>query len=148
MQKISHPHDWLFKESMRRKVFALAFVRRYFSQEKLALLDLSYFELWNGSLTHPKSGGKKKSEKKQKTPQTGPPPLEERQTRNGESHTDVVYKTRTIRGEECYIILLFEHQSTPEPMMPFRLFKYKMLLMDQYLKQGNEKLPLVLPAVF
>jgi predicted transposase/invertase (TIGR01784 family) len=38
-------------------------------------------------------------------------------------HSDLLFSV-SIQGSESLIYLLFEHQSTPDPAMPLRLFSY------------------------
>ncbi|MGD0466402.1 MAG: Rpn family recombination-promoting nuclease/putative transposase [Gammaproteobacteria bacterium] len=51
-----------------------------------------------------------------------------------EKIADLVYKVK-IQGEYGYITLLMEHQFLYDPLMAFRLLKYRVLLMEQHLKQ-------------
>ena len=55
----------------------------------------------------------------------------------------------TFSGRSGYLYLLVEHQSKPDPLMPFRLLKYMVSIMDQHVKttQGTE-LPLIYPLIF
>lgn len=41
-----------------------------------------------------------------------------------ESIVDLLYLT-FINGEEAYLYLLVEHQSTPDELLPFRMLRYK-----------------------
>ncbi len=59
-----------------------------------------------------------------------------------EFHTDVVYSCK-IDGRTGYVLTLVEHQSTPDKMMAFRKLQYNVLLMDNHLKKGNKKLPVI-----
>ena len=54
-----------------------------------------------------------------------------------------------IKDEEAYIIELIEHQSSNDPIMPFRLLEYMVLIWRNYLKQNKTatKLPLIYPIV-
>jgi len=66
----------------------------------------------------------------------------------GDSHADLVYAVRA--GEhEVLVHLLFEHQSTVDERMPFRLLRYMVRLWETYLKEHPEarRLPLILPVV-
>jgi predicted transposase YdaD len=53
-QRSHNPHDKVFKELLRHKVFAKAFIKQHFSKKELARLDLSTLELWNASFIHDK----------------------------------------------------------------------------------------------
>jgi recombination-promoting nuclease RpnB len=64
-----------------------------------------------------------------------------------ESAVDVLFKT-TVEGHEAYIYLLLEHQSTPDPLMPFRMLKYTCNIIDHHLQtHGGKKIPLIYPLV-
>lgn len=64
-----------------------------------------------------------------------------------ESVVDVLFKTE-IEDHEAYLYLLLEHQSTPDPFMPFRLLKYICNIIDQHLKTHDaRKIPLIYPVV-
>lgn len=64
-----------------------------------------------------------------------------------ESTVDMLYKT-IIAGQEAYLYLIVEHQSSPDELMPFRMLKYTCNVMDQHLKiTQQKKLPLVYPMV-
>jgi predicted transposase/invertase (TIGR01784 family) len=64
-----------------------------------------------------------------------------------ESEVDVLFKT-AIDDKEAYVYLLLEHQSKPDPLMPFRLLKYLCNIMDDHLKtHKTKKLPLIYPLV-
>jgi predicted transposase/invertase (TIGR01784 family) len=65
------------------------------------------------------------------------------------SSSDVLYKA-TIAGEEAYVYLLCEHQSTVDALMAFRIWQYIIAIWADHLKQttDSKKLPLVIPLVF
>lgn len=64
-----------------------------------------------------------------------------------EATVDILYKTH-LAGEEAYLYLIVEHQSSPDELMPFRLLKYTCNIMDHHLKTTQQKkLPLVYPMV-
>ena len=58
-------------------------------------------------------------------------------------HSDVVYSCQ-VGGKKAYIYTLIEHQSTADPMMPFRILQYNVLLMEEHLAQGHKQLPIVI----
>ena len=65
-----------------------------------------------------------------------------------ESIVDMLFKTTTISNHEAFIFLLVEHQSRPDVLMPFRMLKYMVNIMDDHLKQTKQKkLPLIYPMV-
>lgn len=55
-----------------------------------------------------------------------------------ESEVDVLFKT-TIDHKAAYLYFLLEHQSKPDPLMPFRLLKYLCNIMDDHLKTHKTK---------
>lgn len=67
-------------------------------------------------------------------------------------YSDIVYKVDLLnQSEPAYIYVLIEHQSSAEVLMPFRILRYQLAIIEQYLdKQGKHavKLPLVVPLVF
>jgi len=64
------------------------------------------------------------------------------------SSSDLVFRLG-FSNEEAYLYLLFEHQSSPEPMMAYRLLKYMVRLWESISKGHNrkKKLPPILPLV-
>lgn len=66
--------------------------------------------------------------------------------------SDMLYRVKLINQEDAYLALLVEHQSKPDPLMPFRLHYYAMQVIDRHIRQykGNHALPLppVWPVVF
>jgi predicted transposase/invertase (TIGR01784 family) len=64
------------------------------------------------------------------------------------SASDILYQT-TIAKKTGYIYLLAEHQSSPDKLMPFRIWQYILAIQAGHLKQTKSKLlPLVYPLVF
>ncbi|PIF02856.1 MAG: hypothetical protein CR990_00345, partial [Desulfococcus sp.] len=63
-------------------------------------------------------------------------------------HSDMIYKTR-LKGETAFLYLLFEHQSSPDQMMIYRLFGYMNNFWKQYESRHADvsTLPVVLPLV-
>lgn len=60
---------------------------------------------------------------------------------------DLLYSVK-FDGEPGYLYLLVEHASTPDKMLPFRLLKYMVAVMDHHLtKTKSKKLPIVYPLV-
>ena len=54
----------------------------------------------------------------------------------------------TDEPETGYIYLLLEHQSTSDPLMPYRLVKYMIGIIDHHLKhKGGRTLPFIFPMV-
>lgn len=63
------------------------------------------------------------------------------------SMADVLYSVE-FNDKPGYLYVLTEHQSTPDPLMPFRLIQYIFQIMRQHLKKGYKELPVVFPLVF
>ena len=63
------------------------------------------------------------------------------------SMADVLYQVK-FAGQDGYLYVLVEHQSTVDKMMPFRFLKYILRIMDDHLNQGNNCLPVVYPLLF
>ncbi len=63
--------------------------------------------------------------------------------------SDVVFNAK-IAGREARLLLLLEHQSKPDDLMPFRLLQYAVLLWDAHLRDHPKakKLPLIIPVVW
>ena len=114
---INNAHDQFFRTAMSNKQVAREFLRTWLPSELCQLVDFDQLEI-------------------QPRPQIN----DLRQ----ESEVDVLFKT-TIDGHEAYIYLLLEHQSTLDPLMPFRLLKYLCNIIDQHLKvHDKDKIPLII----
>lgn len=62
--------------------------------------------------------------------------------------TDLLYYAE-FSGSPGYIYVLIEHQSTPDPLMSFRLIKYMLAIMEDHLKKTKDGiLPVIYPCVF
>src|SRR5260221_6445814 len=60
---------------------------------------------------------------------------------------DLLYSAN-FDGKKGYVYLLLEHASTPDKLLPFRMLKYILAVMDHHLKQNGDKvLPLVYPMI-
>jgi predicted transposase/invertase (TIGR01784 family) len=56
--------------------------------------------------------------------------------------------THSNTGSEAYIYLLLEHQSSPDPLMAFRLLEYTVQAIEQHIrKHRTTKIPLIYPLV-
>ncbi len=68
-----------------------------------------------------------------------------------ERHDDIVWRVGWKKGSWCYVVLLLEFQSTPNPWMALRMLSYTVLLLLDLIKSGalpeNEGLPPVFPIV-
>jgi predicted transposase/invertase (TIGR01784 family) len=64
------------------------------------------------------------------------------------SYSDLVYCAK-LDGREALVYVLFEHQSTGDPRMPFRLLRYEVRIWDRWLddQKGATTLPAIIPVV-
>lgn len=64
--------------------------------------------------------------------------------------TDILYRIKENKNnEDCYILTLIEHQSTPDKLMPLRIFRYMGKIMETYCDEKHDKpLPLVWPMIY
>lgn len=62
--------------------------------------------------------------------------------------SDVLYSLKTAQGDDGYVHVLIEHQSSPDKHMAFRLLRYAVAAMQRHLEAGHKKLPLVIPVLF
>lgn len=60
--------------------------------------------------------------------------------------SDVLYSVK-IKGKPAYLYFLWEHMSSAEALMAFRVLLYVIEIMKWHLAQGNDKLPIVIPSV-
>ncbi len=126
--KLHKPHDRFFRQNLTNVAIAKDFLTTHLPTEILTKVDLNSLELYPDSFIE-----------------------EELQ----EKIADLVYKVK-IQDEYGYITLLIEHQSIDDPVMAFRLLKYRVLLMEKHLKQTIEsdnnkkpqKLPIILSLLF
>jgi predicted transposase YdaD len=68
---------------------------------------------------------------------------------------DMLYRVKLYNKEDdAYLYLLIDHQSTPDPIMPFRLTYYMMQVLDKHVRDAKSKkkdplpLPFIWSAVF
>lgn len=93
-KKVKKPHhDALFKHFLTQPDTAREFLSLYLPEEIRSLCDLTTLKLEPGSFV-------------------------DRQLR--QLHSDVLYSVGTTQGD-AYIYCLIEHQSTPDPLMAWRL---------------------------
>lgn len=66
-----------------------------------------------------------------------------------ERHTDLLFSVRTVADDLVLLYLLFEHQSTVDRLMPFRLLRYMVRIWESHLTAHPEakRLPPVVPVV-
>jgi len=66
-----------------------------------------------------------------------------------EQHTDLLFSVAFRGGGEAFVYLLFEHQSTPDARMAYRILRYMVRIWERWSAQhaGAEALPAIVPVV-
>ena len=118
---IPTPHDALFKRTFGDPIHAAGELRAILPPALVARLDFDALQVEPGSF------------------------IDEELSQR---HADLLYSV-PLGAERVMIYLLFEHQSTADPLMLFRLLRYMLRIWEQYLKAHSEvqRLPLLIPAV-
>lgn len=62
--------------------------------------------------------------------------------------SDILWSMKTTTGDDGYIHLLLEHQSSADKNMAFRQLRYAVAAMQRHLEAGHKRLPLVIPVLF
>jgi len=115
-----HAHDKFFRTAMQDKRVVRGLLTAHLPADILTAIDLNHLDLQPRSYINDV---------------------------RKETAVDMLFKT-TIHEKEVLLYLLVEHQSQPDKLMPFRLLKYLINIMDDYLnKNKTETLPLVYPMV-
>ena len=121
MQNLHHKHDRFFKAMMHDKAIAKDFLQRYLPKNVLNRIDLSELKVED---TH----------------------YIDRKLRASES--DVLFSVKQKNSENTLLVfILCEHQSTSDPLMPYRLLSYSMDILARHLKNNTQK-PLPLPFIY
>lgn len=115
------PHDATFRQFLTQPEIARDFMEIHLPPELRAICDLSTLKLESGSFV-------------------------EDDLR--QYFSDVLYSLKTTTGNDGYVHVLIEHQSTPDKHMAFRLIRYAIAAMQRHLDAGHEKLPMVIPVLF
>jgi hypothetical protein len=118
---MANPHDRFVKEVFARQDCAAAHLRAFLPPAVRAALDLRTLELVSGSFV---------DEALQ------------------EHHTDLLYRVR-LAGREAFVYVLFEHQSTVDPLMALRVLRYVLRIWSRWQADhpGSQELPPVVPMV-
>ncbi len=121
MADLKKPHDRLFLEKMGQPENAAAVLSQMLPEEVSKQID------WTTLKRAPERYAPQHSD-----PQT----------------VDLLFEA-SARGQRCFIYFLFEHQSQPHPLMPFRMLHYEVQILDAWQKCHREatKLPAVIPAL-
>ena len=118
--KLHNAHDAIFKKFFSDIDVANSFIKSYLKKELKQKCDFSTLKIEPGSFVD--------EDLKQ-------------------HYSDILYSLK-INAVKGYVYLNVEHQSTPQELMPFRMLRYKMAIMQQHLARGNKKLPAVIPMLF
>ena len=118
---IATPHDATFRQFLKLPEIARDFMEIHLPPELRSICDFNTLKLENGSF------------------------VEENLQ---QYFSDVLYSLKTNEGEEGYIQVLIEHQSSPDKHMAFRMIRYAVAAMQSHLDAGHKKLPLVIPILF
>ncbi|MFN1150351.1 Rpn family recombination-promoting nuclease/putative transposase [Serratia liquefaciens] len=121
MKKNPTPHDATFRQFLTQPEIARDFMDIHLPAELRAICDLSTLKLESGSFV-------------------------EDDLR--QYFSDVLYSLKTTTGEDGYVHVLLEAQSSPDKHMAFRLMRYAVAAMQRHLEAGHKKLPLVIPVLF
>jgi predicted transposase/invertase (TIGR01784 family) len=119
---MTSPHDALFKASFSQPDIARSELELVLPAEIRAHLDLSTLEVSPGSF------------------------VDEDLLH---THTDLLYAVRTKAGGEGLVYVLFEHQSSFDATMPFRMLRYVVRVWERWLRdhEGAKTLPIVIPVL-
>lgn len=123
----TNPHDKFFRASMRNAPIAQAFFQHYLPTTLLENIELDSFQLENSTY------------------------IDEALR---ETLSDLVFTCRyskNVENVQAKVVLLVEHQSTPDQFMPFRVYHYMFNLLYNELKgrtNKQSKLPAVYALVF
>lgn len=115
---IHQPFDKLFKISLTEKKVAISYLKARVPAEIYKRININTLELTDKSFILPKFR---------------------------EIHSDIVYRCQ-FDDKEGYIFFILGAESTEnEELMAFRQLQYSVAAMDQHIRQGHKKLPIVLP---
>lgn len=115
------PHDATFRQFLTQPEVARDFMELHLPAELRAICDLNTLKLESGSFV---------------------------EDNLRQYFSDVLYSLKTTAGDDGYVHVLIEHQSTPDQHMAFRLIRYAVAAMQRHLEAGHKKLPLVIPMLF
>jgi predicted transposase/invertase (TIGR01784 family) len=108
-------HDGLFKKIMINQIAAQNFLEYYLPADFKAMLDFSTIKVEKESYV-------------------------EESLR--QQFSDIVYSVKTKNNDKAFIYALLEHQSTVDPWIAMRLWKYNLLFCEKHRKDKG-KLPLI-----
>lgn len=120
-EAIHNPHDHFFKETLGRRAAAAKFFQAYLTPGLVAHLDWERLERQEASFVDET--------------------LRQR-------HADLLYAV-PWKGQRLFIYCLFEHQTSQDPLMAFRLIRYMVRIWDSQIKAepGRQTLSPIVPIV-
>ena len=62
--------------------------------------------------------------------------------------SDIIYSIKTKEGDQAFVYVLIEAQSSVDYWMALRLWKYSLLLLEKHADKKKNKLPLIAPMLF
>ena len=65
----------------------------------------------------------------------------------GSLASDVLYTAQVGEDEEVFLYVLFEHQSSVDPLMAFRVLRYMTLIWGRWLRERKDEAPAKLPPI-
>jgi predicted transposase/invertase (TIGR01784 family) len=118
----SSPHDAIFKASFGQPDIARSELELVLPADVRSHLELATLEVLPGSFV---------DEALQQT------------------HTDLLYAMQTKEGQQALVYVLFEHQSTFDATMPYRILRYLVRVWERWMRDhpAAKKLPIVLPVL-
>jgi predicted transposase/invertase (TIGR01784 family) len=114
-------HDTLFKAAFSRVEHAASILRLLLPPDLVARIDWSTLALCSGSFVDEALA---------------------------ERFTDLLFSAK-VGGHPALLYLLFEHESSSEPLMAFRLLRYEVRAWDRWLNDNPnaKRLPAIIPVV-
>jgi len=118
---VSTPHDALFKYVFSQPSHAASELAAVLPAELVRRIDWASLALEHGTFVD---------------------------ERLSDRHSDLLFSVR-CDGRDALLYVLFEHQSSPDRLMPFRLLRYLVRIWDRFLEKHPDapRLPAVLPVV-
>jgi hypothetical protein len=116
------PHDRLFRYTFERVEVAEGELRCVLPTAVVDAIDFASLVLEPGSLVDPE---------------------------HAELETDLLYRAK-LSGKDAFLYILFEHQSSADAMMPFRMARYMVRIWERWsrsLEAPPKQLPVIVPLL-
>ncbi|MFM2416238.1 MAG: hypothetical protein RL385_961 [Pseudomonadota bacterium] len=120
--RFDRPHDTLFRYAFERPEIAEGELRSVLPPAVVNALDFATLRLEPGSLVDP-----------------------ERAT----LESDLLYRVQ-LASQDAFVFVLFEHQSSEDSMMPFRMARYMLRIWERWLRTPEAppaRVPVIIPLV-